>query len=615
MNNDHSLYWNFGCFVLSVLYTLFDVTIVSLERFFFPPSISMQRDLTVVLPKPRRRLSISQDVISALVNNMHYLSMVPAILRCSKFSLGSEIGCFPLYYPLRRRSDFYIMAMSDISLLSLSFRSAILLLLYSICKYVYRLTLHPLSKFPGPKWAAVSNLYGGYFDLVTDQSYVEKIRKLHEQYGPIVRAWPNQLHIYDMDAFNQIFKIGTKFDKDLSFYTNPALPGTLLNIPDTKSAMARKSMYSPAFSKEAIRRAETSIHSTLSKFLNILQEAAQETKVVDLSMGFRCLTADTSMNFIYQDPLGVLDSPNFQAPFIRAMEEFGRNSQYVFYFPKVFGTIARFMEMMPTRFVEKFMEPLALTQWCVSVCRKRIVDLQTRSGSGHPPTMFDAALNPDTEKGHFTPSTTELTSDAFLMLLAGTDTTAASLTVAVFGVLSNPHFMNKLRAELRGAMPTVTATADWASLEKLPYLSKRGVVKESFRMSYGAPGRLPRVVPSTGAIFCGQSIPPGTVVSCSNYLFNNNPAVFTDPFTFSPERWLATDVTELEKNMTSFSRGSRSCPGMNLAYAELYLVVAHLFRLFDMELFETSEWDMEWKDFFTTVFRGHLKVKVGVAKD
>ena len=54
---------------------------------------------------------------------------------------------------------------------------------------------------------------------------------------------------------------------------------------------------------------------------------------------------------------------------------------------------------------------------------------------------------------------------------------------------------------------------------------------------------------------------------------------------------------------------------MNLAYAELYLVVAHLFRRFDMELFETSEWDMEWKDFFTTVFRGHLKVKVGVAKD
>ena len=84
--------------------------------------------------------------------------------------------------------------------------------------------------------------------------------------------------------------------------------------------------------------------------------------------------------------------------------------------------------------------------------------------------MFDAALNPDTEKGQYTSTTTELTSDAFVMLLAGTDTTAAALTVAVFGILRNPHVMNELRVELRDAMPTVTTTADWASLEKLPYL-------------------------------------------------------------------------------------------------------------------------------------------------
>ena len=257
--------------------------------------------------------------------------------------------------------------MSDISLISLSLRGVVLLLAYSICKYVYRLTLHPLSKFPGPRRAAISNLYGGYFDLVTDHSYVEEIRKLHEQYGPIVRAWPNQLHIYDMDAFNQIFKIGTKFDKDPSFYTNPALPGTLLNIPDTKSAMARKSMYSPAFSKEAVRRAEPSIQSMVAKFLDLLQKAAQGTKVVDLSMGFRCLTADTSMNFVYQDPMGVLDAPDFQAPFIRAMQEFVRTAQYVCYFPKAFNTMARFMDMMPARVLEKYMEPLALTKWCVSV--------------------------------------------------------------------------------------------------------------------------------------------------------------------------------------------------------------------------------------------------------
>ena len=176
----------------------------------------------------------------------------------------------------------------------------------------------------------------------------------------MVRAWLNQLHIYDMDAFNQIFKIGTRFDKDPSFYTNAALPGSLLNIPDTKSAIARKSMYSPALSTEAVRRAETSVHSIVAKFLNILPKAAHETRKVDLSMGFKFLTADASMNFVYQYPLGVLDAPDSQAPFIRAMEEFASPTQYIFYLFKAFKTMARVMEMMPTRILEKYVEPLTL---------------------------------------------------------------------------------------------------------------------------------------------------------------------------------------------------------------------------------------------------------------
>ena len=38
---------------------------------------------------------------------------------------------------------------------------------------------------------------------------------------------------------------------------------------------------------------------------------------------------------------------------------------------------------------------------------------------------------------------------------------------------------------------------------------QRAVVKESLRLSYGAPGRLPRIVPASGATFRGRDIPPG----------------------------------------------------------------------------------------------------------
>ena len=41
---------------------------------------------------------------------------------------------------------------------------------------------------------------------------------------------------------------------------------------------------------------------------------------------------------------------------------------------------------------------------------------------------------------------------------------------------------------------------------------QRAVIKESLRLSQGVPGRMPRVVPETGARFCGQDIPPGVCI-------------------------------------------------------------------------------------------------------
>ena len=62
--------------------------------------------------------------------------------------------------------------------------------------------------------------------------------------------------------------------------------------------------------------------------------------------------------------------------------------------------------------------------------------------------------------------------------------------------------------------------------------------------------------------------------------------------------------------MLAFSRGPRSCIGINLAYAELYLNLGYLVRKFDLSAFEMTEKDMEWKDNFVVTTKGHLRVKV-----
>lgn len=47
----------------------------------------------------------------------------------------------------------------------------------------YRLFLHPLSRFPGPKLAAISRWYEAYYDVVLGGQYTVKIAELHQKYG------------------------------------------------------------------------------------------------------------------------------------------------------------------------------------------------------------------------------------------------------------------------------------------------------------------------------------------------------------------------------------------------------------------------------------------------
>jgi cytochrome P450 len=87
-----------------------------------------------------------------------------------------------------------------------------------------------------------------------------------------------------------------------------------------------------------------------------------------------------------------------------------------------------------------------------------------------------------------------------------------------------------------------------------------------------------------------------------------DPEYFPDPELFRPERWLGPDATQLEGRLITFSRGPRSCIGINLAHTELYLGFAYVFRKFDLALHETTAADMEWKDNFVVTTKGHLKV-------
>ena len=74
---------------------------------------------------------------------------------------------------------------------------------------------------------------------------------------------------------------------------------------------------------------------------------------------------------------------------------------------------------------------------------------------------------------------------------------------------------------------------------------------------------------------------------------HDDPSLFPQPRSFRPERWI--ENPKMKKYLIPFSRGSRQCAGMNLAYAELYLALAAIFApaRFQFKLSETDKSDAE----------------------
>lgn len=59
-----------------------------------------------------------------------------------------------------------------------------LCILYHVLVALYNISpLHPLSRIPGPKLAAMTIAYEAYFDLIKVGRYSWEIKRMHENYG------------------------------------------------------------------------------------------------------------------------------------------------------------------------------------------------------------------------------------------------------------------------------------------------------------------------------------------------------------------------------------------------------------------------------------------------
>ena len=115
--------------------------------------------------------------------------------------------------------------------------------------------------------------------------------------------------------------------------------------------------------------------------------------------------------------------------------------------------------------------------------------------------------------------------EAQSLIIAGSGTTAVTLTYLVWVVLQQPDLKRILEAECTKLQPGFSD----ADLEHMDLLN--AVINETLRLYGAAPGSLPRIVPPQGATLGGYHIPGGVTVCTQAYSIHRNPDIFPNPDT------------------------------------------------------------------------------------
>ena len=98
-------------------------------------------------------------------------------------------------------------------------------------------------------------------------------------------------------------------------------------------------------------------------------------------------------------------------------------------------------------------------------------------------------------------------------IIAGSDTTAISLSSALYHIYTIPDALRKLREEIDGKVKdcTLSDPVTFEEAQKMPYLN--AVISEALRVHPAVGVPLVRVVPAGGARIEGHFFPPGVSLS------------------------------------------------------------------------------------------------------
>lgn len=470
--------------------------------------------------------------------------------------------------------------------------SLLLLAIVSAGYLLSRLVKHlqdPNRSIPGPFLARFSTLW--VFNRFYAGHWEHQIIDLHQKYGPIVRYGPDQYSISDTRAIKPIHGYGGGFDKS-SFYYPWSPPGTtsLFKEQSNRYHGELRKRFAAMYSMTSVYAYESGVGENVELLCKKLDNMAGAE--IDLAWWITCLAFDCIGVVTYGKRFGHLD----------AGEDVGNLSKSVY---GAFGYGA-YMGMFPTfhapfiamkRFIARFSKSAvsgkmyldSFTGHTVATRRQeRAADPMIAARSeGSPTSILDKFLDSnEKDPAYFTDA--HMTMGLGANVTAGSDTTATTLTWALYHLVRNPEAMAKLRREIATVKAQTSSPGPISFRDaqaKMPYLD--AIIVETLRLFPQTGFGLPREVPAGGAEVLGHTFPAGSVLSLNAWAMHYDPAHFDHPEQFRPERWLDADAqtrAKMNEAYFPFGLGARTCIGKNIASLVILKALPQLVEKFDYEV-------------------------------
>ncbi|KAH8593673.1 cytochrome P450 [Bisporella sp. PMI_857] len=448
---------------------------------------------------------------------------------------------------------------------------------------IYRLFFHRLRHFPGPRLAPISNFYHTYLTAKKLHLY-EEVEALHEQYGDFVRIGPSELSIADPSAIDAIYSAKSPCTKGPWYNILQPLV-SLQMIRDKKEHARRRKVWDRGFGARALKDYEPRVAKYTEELLAQIQ--ATSGKPLNVTDWFNFYSFDVMGDLAFGKSFNMLKD-GVKHYFLKSlhadMTNIGYLSHTLWLFP--------FLKTTPILNAEH----LKFKKWVETQVKER------REMKLSKPDIFSWLLEEHNSRPETAETKRNLEADAHLIVVAGSDTTAATLTALFYELARSPASLAALSKELDEFFGAAEK-ADHISLGKLRYLD--AVINETLRLHPAVPSGLQRLTPPDGLVIGGRFVPGNSIVQVPTHTVFRDERCFLKPTEFIPERW--TTQPELTKNgavLTPFSTGTYSCIGKQLALMELRYVVSQIVYRFDVALapYQTEQAFLDGKrDTFTLV--------------